>query len=339
MTGRKGLAEAGQLTPSPWGNFNYNPQVYSIQEYDPKVEIYWKDLGNERQVFRTLFSIHRPLALKGPTGTGKTTFTRKMHQELGAELGKEKFTPQYVFDEKSGLYVKDKDKDEKEAGENKRAPFFPLYIIDGTEDTEAVHILGGYNTEGKFIGGPMYHWAHTGGILLVNEIAELRGDVQTIFHSPLDKERTVWIPDLARLVKLPDHAMLVAAYNPGYQTKRRALKISTKQRLPALDFTYPAVDVEAEIVYHASKIGEQEVEIEIAKKLAALANRIRSEDKEKSILASREGVSTRLLVMAAEMIAAGTSTADACRAAIISPLSNSDKEAEALEAIVTMCGL
>ncbi len=312
--------------------FDYNPQVYTIQEYDPKVDVYWKDLGNEREIFRNFFYIRRPQALIGPTGTGKTTLVRKMHQELGAELSQKKFTPQYYFDEKSGIYVKNEQKSEQTL-------FFPLYIVDGTEDTEIVHILGGYNPEGKFIGGPMYHWAHTGGILLINEIAELRGDVQTVFHSALDKERTIWIPDLARMVHLPDHAMFVAAYNPGYQTKRRALKISTKQRLPAMRFNYPSVDVEAEIVYNASKTDGRQVEMDIAKKLAALASRIRSEDKEKSILATREGVSTRLLVIAAEMIAAGVSTTDACRAAIVGPLANTDKEVEVLETVVQMCGL
>ncbi len=328
MAGKKST----ERTNAPGDKFDYNPQVYSIQEYDPKIEIYWKDLGNEREIFRNFFYIRRPQALIGPTGTGKTTLVRKMHQELGMELSQKKFTSQHAFDTKSGLYVKSEQKQEQ-------APFFPLYIVDGTEDTEVVHILGGYNTEGKFIGGPMYHWAHTGGILLVNEIAELRGDVQTVFHSALDKERTVWIPDLAQIIHLPDHAMFVAAYNPGYQTKRRALKISTKQRMPAIRFNYPSLEIETEIVYNASRTDGQQVDMGTAQKLAALAGRIRSEDKEKSILANREGVSTRLLVIAAEMIAAGVSTADACRAAIVEPLSATEKEAEALETIVRMCGL
>ncbi len=319
---------------------NFNPQVYSITEYDPNIEVYWKDIGNEREIFHQLFAIQRPLVLKGPTGCGKTTFVRRMHQELSVEVAKEEFTPAYTLDAETGLYQPTQPIAGTEAvGAEKRSPFFPLYIIDGTEDTEVIHILGGFNHTGKYIGGPLYHWAHTGGILLVNELAELRGDVQTIFHSPLDKERTVWVPDLARLVHLPDHAMLVAAYNPGYQAKRTPLKISTKQRLPALEFGYPNVETEAEIVYNASGVRGKQVAQETALKLATLAAKIRTQDQEKSILASREGVSTRLLVMAAELIVTGTASTDACRAAIVQPLASNHQEAQALEEIVRMCGL
>jgi len=328
----RSTADRREYAPQKGAQIDYNPQVHTISDYDPTVDVYWKDIENERAIFRTLFEIQRPLVLKGPTGSGKTTFVRRMHLDIGNELKDKRHVPAYVLDESTGIYVKNTDTTE-------RAPTFPLYIIDGTEDTEIIHILGGFSHTGRFIGGPMYHWAHTGGILLVNEIAELRGDVQTIFHSPLDKERTVWIPDLERIVKLPDHAMLVAAYNPGYQSKRHPLKISTKQRLPAMEFRYPPAEVEAEIVYNASRVRDQQVDMQTAKKLADLAAKIRSRDKEESALANREGVSTRLLVMAAEMIASGLSTTDACRTAIVHPLASTEKKAEALEAIVHMCGL
>lgn len=315
-------------------SFEFNPKVYSVQEYTTTdTEIYWRDLGDEREMFSRLFRIQRPLVLKGPTGTGKTTLTRKMHQELGAELKRKKFIPQYQFNSDTGLY--------ESAGEKKEANLqFPLYIVDGTEDTEIIHLLGGYNATGKYIGGPLYHWAHTGGILLVNEIAELREDVQTVFHAPLDRDtRLMFFPDLGTYVHLPDQAMLVAAYNPGYQSKRKPLKISTKQRLPAITFSYPSLEIEAEIVYNASKIGGKGVNLETAKKLASLAQRIRSEDAEKSILSTREGVSTRLLVMAAELIADGCLSAAACKTAIVEPLAANPKETEALETLVKLCGL
>lgn len=315
-------------------NFEFNPEVYSIQEYSSgDAEIYWRDISDEREAFCRLFRIQRPLVLKGPTGTGKNTLTRKMHQQLGAEVTQKKFTPQYHFNANTGLY--------EPALEKKETTLpFPLYIVNGTEDTEIIHLLGGYNATGKYIGGPMYHWAHTGGILFVDEIAEIRSDVQTVFHAPLDRDtRLVAFLDLGTYVHLPDHAMLVAAYNPGYQSKRKPLKISTKQRLPAITFSYLSPEIEAEIIYNASKIGERPINMETAKKLATLVQRIRGEEAEKSILSSREGVSTRLPIMAAELIADGYSTTAACRIAIVDPLTVSKKEIEALETMVKLCGL
>ncbi len=310
---------------------NYNPKVFSVTDFNPNEEVYWKEIGDEKEIFRCAFQTKLPFVLKGPTGCGKTTFVRRMHLDLGAEISEKSFRPDYVLDLETGIYVKNE-------AEIPIAPAFPLYIIDGTEDTEIIHLLGGYTHTGQFVGGPMYHWAHTGGILLLNELAELRGDVQTIFNSPLE-ERTVTIPELGRIVQLPDHAMFVPTYNPGYQAKRTPLKISTKQRLPGMEFGYPSRDVEAEIVYNAANVGSNLIDEQTASKLANLADKIRSKDKENSVLATREGVSTRLLVMAGKMIGAGLSPAVACQAAIVVPLANNRQEAEALEAIIEMCGL
>lgn len=315
----------------PKQEIEYNPQVVHIEEYQQDIEPYWKEIGGEKSIFRAAFKTQRPLAFKGPTGCGKTTFVKRMHWELSKELSKEKFTPKYSYDDKTGLYIKNDKSSEQ-------SPYFPLYIIDGTEDTDVIQIYGGLNHTGKYIGGPLYHWAHTGGILLVNELAEMRSDVQTAFHTPMDKDRTVTFLDLEKIVKIPEHAMIVATYNPGYQKKLAPVKTSTKQRLLHLKFNYPDAETETDIIYNASKIKDRQIDKKTAKALADLAVKIRSSDKEKSILATREGVSTRLLVMAAELITYGTSPLEACRAAIIEPLANNDKEAEALESLIKLSG-
>lgn len=318
-------------------DFDFNPQVFKVEEYNPQQtdEPYWRDISNEREITRTSFAIRRPIVYKGPTGTGKTTLARRMQWEIAQELMKKDFVPAYALDEGTGLYVPAENVDKKST---KSAPSFPLYIVDGNEDTEVLHLLGGFNVTGKYIGGPVYHWAHTGGILLVNELAEIRGDVQTVFHGALDKERMITFPDIGRVARLPDHALMIATYNPGYQAKRSPLKISTKQRLPAIDFSYPPADVEAEIILHASSIDGKQVDESMAESLAALGATIRNNQGESSILASREGVSTRLLVMAAEYIIGGLSPLDACRTAIVQPLADNSKEAEALEALVQAHG-
>ena len=40
------------------------------------------------------------------------------------------------------------------------------------------------------------------------------------------------------------------SYNPGYQSVLKDLKPSTRQRFVSLEFDYPGVDVEAEIIAH-----------------------------------------------------------------------------------------
>lgn len=313
----------------------YNPSVWKIENFNPTTgdAPYWKDIGNERALFRTTYNIKLPMVFTGPTGTGKSTLARRMQWEIGQDLAKEKFTPQFTFNEETGLY-EPADKQEQ------KAPLFPLYIVEGNEDTEVIHLVGGYNAAGKFIGGPMYHWAHTGGILLVEEIAEMRGDVQTVFHGALSEKRFITFPDLAKIVELPDHAMFVAAYNPMYQTKKVSLKTSTRQRLPVIDFAYPDVDTEAEIVHNAAVYQGRKLDEETAHKLAQIASDIRNDDEDTgSFLSTREGASTRLLVMAGKYILAGATPYDACITAIVGPISNTRQEREALEVILESNGI
>ena len=304
---------------------NYNPKISNLEELSRSEKPYYEPMGQEVELCRAAFYLQRPLVLKGPTGCGKTTFSRYMQWALGNELNGKKFTPDYEYNHETGIYEATKNKEQTDVQ-------FPLYLVDGTEDTEVIHIQGGLNHTGKFIGGPMYHWAHTGGILLVNELAEIRSDVQTVFHGALDKERTVTFPDIGKTVELPDHAMMIATYNPGFQAKKMPLKISTKQRLPAINFSYPDRDTEAKIIQNAGK--DYKVDKGTAETLARMAEGLRAGDQEESILASREGISTRLFVMAGEFVAYGCDLKTACRAAVIEPLAANDQEASALEALL-----
>ena len=90
--------------------------------------------------------------------------------------------------------------------------------------------------------------------------------------------------------------MLVVSYNPGYQNLLKALKPSTRQRFVALTFAYPEAGVEQAIVRSESGVRD-----DVAAGLVRLAQalrRVTDHDLE-------ETASTRLLVMAARLIAAG----------------------------------
>jgi nitric oxide reductase NorQ protein len=115
--------------------------------------------------------------------------------------------------------------------------------------------------------------------------------------------------------------MLVASYNPGYQSVLKSLKPSTRQRFLAIDFDFPAPDVEVAILAQESGLARER-----CVPLVRLANALRDlkgQDLE-------EGVSTRLLVYCACLIVNGVGLDRAIRCAIIEPLTDEPDVKEAL---------
>ena len=107
--------------------------------------------------------------------------------------------------------------------------------------------------------------------------------------------------------------MLVVSYNPGYQTLLKALKPSTRQRFVAIEFGFLPPEQEIAVVAAESGLAPDYV-----RPLVLLAGRLRAlkgHDLE-------EGVSTRLVVYCATLIAAGASIGDAVLAGMIEPLTD-----------------
>jgi len=124
--------------------------------------------------------------------------------------------------------------------------------------------------------------------------------------------------------------MLVVSYNPGYQNILKALKPSTRQRFIALEFDFPQPEAEVEIVAAESGLAPERI-----KPLVMLANRLRAlkgQDLE-------EGVSTRLLVYCASLIASGLRHEDAIRTAMIEPLTDdADIKSGLMEVVAAVIG-
>ena len=107
--------------------------------------------------------------------------------------------------------------------------------------------------------------------------------------------------------------MLVASYNPGYQNILKTLKPSTRQRFVSLEFTFPRPEHEIPVVARESGLSEDRV-----KPLVRLAGKLRAmkgQDLE-------EGVSTRLVIYTATLIAQGMAVDRAILAAMIEPLTD-----------------
>ncbi|MEW8587405.1 MAG: CbbQ/NirQ/NorQ C-terminal domain-containing protein, partial [Candidatus Thiodiazotropha sp.] len=125
--------------------------------------------------------------------------------------------------------------------------------------------------------------------------------------------------------KAPPEFMLVVSYNPGYQNLLKGMKPSTRQRFVALRFEFPAPELEQEIL-----IGETGVDGEMARQLVRLANAMRAL-KDHDL---EEAASTRLLVYAATLILGGYEPVEACRSALVEPLTDDLETATALMEVV-----
>lgn len=116
------------------------------------------------------------------------------------------------------------------------------------------------------------------------------------------------------------------SYNPGYQSALKDLKHSTRQRFISIDFGYPDRDQESAIIEVESGASP-----EYSRDLAKLAEKVRNL-KEHGL---GEGVSTRLLVYAGKLIAAGISPRRACQVSVVWALTDDMEVQRSIEEVVT----
>ena len=120
--------------------------------------------------------------------------------------------------------------------------------------------------------------------------------------------------------------MLIVSYNPGYQSVIKDLKQSTRQRFVGLEFTYPPAQLEAEILMH-----EGSVDAQTARDLVLIGEKVRNLKGH----GLEEGVSTRLLVYAAQLISRGIHPHMACDVAITSPITDDAELQRSIREIIT----
>jgi nitric oxide reductase NorQ protein len=164
-----------------------------------------------------------------------------------------------------------------------------------------------------------------GAILYMDEVVEARKDVTVVIHPLTDYRRLLPIETLGIQIEAPQSFMVVISYNPGYQSIRKNLKPSTKQRFVAIDFSYPPADKETTIVEKESGIDRA-----LAEKLVLLGNDIRNI----TTIDLEEGVSTRSLVHAGKLIRRAIPAKRACSLAIAQAVTDEKDEIAAIELIV-----
>ncbi len=205
-----------------------------------------------------------------------------------------------------------------------------LIQVACNEDTSASDLLGRFLIKGGdtvWQDGPVTRAVRLGAMLYLDEVAEAREDVVVLLHSLADHRRELFVDRTNETLKAPPEFQLVASYNPGYQRGMKELKPSTRQRFVGLSFTYPSPEVEAEIVQ-----AESQATPAICTKLVRFAHQIRS----LKDLDLPETVSTRLLVNAGKLIAAGLPPRMACLAAIGEPLTDQKDILAALRDLIAL---
>ena len=272
----------------------------SVEEspgYALEAEPFYRPLADEIEVFQAAYDQRLPVLLKGPTGCGKTRFIEYMAHKIY----------------RSGV-----------AGDISQ----PLQTVACHEDLSATDLVGRFLLKGEetvWQDGPLTRAVKDGAICYLDEIVEARKDSTVLIHSLTDHRRILPMEKLGTILDAHPTFLLVISYNPGYQNVLKDLKPSTRQRFVAIDFDYPAKGVEAEIIAH-----ESGVDAEMAGRLASLGEKIRN-------LRSHgfdEGVSTRLLIYAGQLIQQGIDTRRSCEAAISRAVSDDQEVQRAVAELV-----
>ncbi len=242
----------------------------------PATAPYYLPTGDEVEVFEQCHAQGLAVMLKGPTGCGKTRFVEYMAWRL------------------------------------KR----PLITISCHDDLSASDLIGRFlirNDGTVWQDGPLTRAVREGALCYLDEVVEARQDTVVVLHPLTDHRRLLPIDKTGEVLEAAPGFGLVVSYNPGYQRMLKDLKPSTRQRFVALDFDFPAPEVEARIVAQEGGVPEPD-----ARALVQLATRLRA-------LRDRglaEVPSTRLLVAAAQLAARGVELRRACLHAIVAPLSD-----------------
>jgi nitric oxide reductase NorQ protein len=204
----------------------------------------------------------------------------------------------------------------------------PLITVACHDDLTAADLVGRHligDGQTVWSDGPLTRAVRQGGICYLDEVVEARKDTTVVLHPLTDDRRILPIERTGEELHAPDDFMLVVSYNPGYQNLLKSLKPSTRQRFVAISLGFPPREIEEQIL-----VAETRVAHATATRLVTLAGHLR-QLKDHDL---EEAASTRLLVYAASLIAAGCDPVTACDAALVEPLTDDPDTAQALLEVV-----
>jgi nitric oxide reductase NorQ protein len=261
-----------------------------VRHLDPHNAPYYLPIGDEVEIFEAAYKARLPVLLKGPTGCGKTRFVEHMAHRLAS------------------------------------LPDGPTELITVAchEDLTGSDLVGRYLIKGDetiWVDGPLTHAVRAGTICYLDEIVEARKDTIVLIHPLTDHRRLLPIDKKGELLEAHPDFLLVISYNPGYQSALKDLKHSTRQRFVTIEFDYAPRELEAQVITHESGVA-----MEVGLSLARFGEKVRH------LRASglEEGVSTRLLVYAGQLMRSGISPPRACEVAVSKSLTDDHESQRAI---------
>lgn len=192
----------------------------------------------------------------------------------------------------------------------------PLITVACHDDLTASDLVGRYLITGGetvWVDGPLARAVRVGAICYLDEIVEARKDTTVVIHPLADDRRVLPVEKTGELLHATPEFCLTISYNPGYQSVLKDLKQSTRQRFVAIEFAYPEAALEQTIIKHETGVSDDTAAKLV--KFAAMTRRLKGSGLD-------EGASTRLLVHAGKLIAAGVEARAACRGAVAEPLTD-----------------
>jgi nitric oxide reductase NorQ protein len=191
----------------------------------------------------------------------------------------------------------------------------PVVTISCHDDLTSSDLVGRFLVTGGDVvwtDGPLTRAVKSGAICYLDEVVEARHDSLAILHSLTDHRRALYLDRAGEVVKAPDTFMLACSYNPAYRSSLKDLKPSFRQRFVTLPMAYLPAEREAAVI-----VAEAGVELATAERLVRCATAIRTADEAFHF----EPPSTRVVVTAAQLIAAGATELEAAESCILAPLS------------------
>ncbi|MET0387866.1 MAG: CbbQ/NirQ/NorQ/GpvN family protein [Polyangiales bacterium] len=261
-------------------------------------DAFYVPVADEIQLFTAAWECRLPVLLRGPTGCGKTRFVEYMAQTLPvAQLRASDASPR-------------------------------LITVACHEDLTGSDLVGRFLLRGDetvWVDGPLTQAVKHGSVCYLDEVVEARKDTIVLIHPLTDHRRILPVDKLGQILEAHPDFMLVISYNPAYQSVSKDLKQSTRQRFVTIDFDYAPRDREAQVISH-----EGGVPPAMAEQLAMLGEKVRH------LKASglEEGVSTRLLIYAARLIAGGVGPRRACDVTVSRSLSDDTDSQKAIAELV-----
>jgi nitric oxide reductase NorQ protein len=207
----------------------------------------------------------------------------------------------------------------------------PVVTISCHDDLTSSDLVGRFMVSGGDVvwnDGPLTRAVKDGAICYLDEVVEARHDSLAILHSLTDHRRALFLDRAGKVVKAPDSFMLVCSYNPAYRSSLKELKPSFRQRFVTLAMDYLPPEREAEVL-----VKEAGIDLPVAERLVNCATSIRNADD----VFHFEPPSTRVLVSAARLIAAGARELEAAEVCILAPLSTDGAINDGLREIAAAC--